>query len=71
MATSESERPLIYAAYFDKSFVNIFFHVYEYLLNQKARVKDLYQYLYQYSHQHIQSSLFDYILTTPISSLNT
>jgi hypothetical protein len=71
MAASQARRPLIYAAYFDKSFVNLFFKIYEYLLNQKATIRDLYEYLSRYSHRSNQSSLFDYILATSVSSLRS
>lgn len=64
IAASEAERPLIYAAYLDKNFVNSFAEVYQYLKAQRARVCDLYRCVEQYSTQHTRRPLFDYILHT-------
>jgi hypothetical protein len=69
MAASESVRPLIYAAYGDKNLIESFAIVYDYLLDQRALVRDLYRYLHQYSKERSQISLFDFIRKTPVSSL--
>ncbi len=69
MAASETIRPLIYAAYGDKSLVESFSIVYDYLMSKRATVGDLYRYLEKYSKGRSQLSLFDFILHTPISSV--
>ena len=69
IAASEAVRPLIYAAYGDKNLVVSFFGVYDYLLRQRATVGDLYHYLQKYCTRYQRSSLFEFILRTPISSL--
>ncbi|CAF5111060.1 unnamed protein product, partial [Rotaria magnacalcarata] len=51
MAASAAGRPLIYASYLDKKLVNSFFEVHQYLLDQKAEVRDLYRYLERYCGQ--------------------
>jgi len=71
MAASEARRPLVYAAFGDKNLVNSFSEVYNYLRNQRATVSDLYYYLHQYSDRYNQSSLFEYILRKPVSSLRS
>ncbi|CAF2384525.1 unnamed protein product [Rotaria sp. Silwood2] len=71
MAASEARRPLIYAAYHDKTLVNSFGVVYEYLKDQKATVGDLYRCLKRYFTEVDQGSLFEYILTTTISVLRS
>ncbi|CAF1569627.1 unnamed protein product [Rotaria magnacalcarata] len=72
MAASAAGRPLIYASYLDKKLVNSFFEVHQYLLDQKAEVRDLYRYLERYCGQPGRSeSLFEYILRKPISSLKS
>lgn len=71
MAASEAKRPLIYAAYWDKILVTSFAVVYAYLNDQKATVSDLYQYLQRYFTQVHRGTLFEYILNTPVSFLNS
>jgi hypothetical protein len=71
IAASEAVRPLIYAAYGDKTLVESFSIVYDYLLSQRATVRDLYRYLQRYKNGRIRSSLFDFILHTPVSSLGS
>ncbi|CAF4683694.1 unnamed protein product [Rotaria sp. Silwood1] len=71
MAASEAGRPLIYAAYLDKNLVKSFYEVYEYLFSQRARVRHLYRYLERYSIENNRRSLFEYILKTPMSSLQS
>ncbi len=71
MAASEARRPLIYTAYLDNYLFQSFSEVYQYLLHQRATVGDLYRYLEQYSNRRNSGSLFDYILSTPISSLQS
>lgn len=67
MAAAEVGRPLIYVAYKDKKVFNSLYEVYQYLLDQRATVRDLYQYLKTYCKQSSQQEpLFDYILKTPI-----
>ncbi|CAF4114273.1 unnamed protein product [Rotaria socialis] len=69
MAASEARRPLIYCSFHDKHLIESFWAIYEYLQEQKATVGDLYLYLNQYSMQHAQSTLFEFIFSTPVSSL--
>ncbi len=71
MAASEAGRPLVYAAFGDKNLVNSFSDVYNYLKNEGATVSDLYHYLHRYSDRYKQSSLFEYILSKPVSSLRS
>ena len=66
MAASEAQRPLIYAAFGDKNFVNEFADVHEFLNRQNAVVGDLYHYIHNYLPQHTSEELFDYILRHPI-----
>jgi poly(ADP-ribose) glycohydrolase len=68
MAASVAGRPLIYAAYGDKNFVNSFADVYEFLKARRTTVGDLYRYLEGYSTQHTRELLFNYILTNPLPS---
>jgi hypothetical protein len=70
MAASEAIRPLIYAAYGDKNLVESFSIVYDYLISERATVRDLYRYLQKYSNGYSRSSLFDFILKTSVSSLD-
>jgi len=71
IAASEVVRPLIYAAYGDKNLVESFSKVYDYLIAERATVRDLYRYLQRYSDRHTRSSLFEFILQTPVRSLNS
>ncbi len=71
MAASEVGRPLIYAAFGDKNLVNSFSDVYNNLMQQRATVGDLYCYLDRYADRHTESSLFEYILRKPVSSLRS
>jgi hypothetical protein len=71
MAASEVARPLIYAAFGDKNLVTSCSEVYDYLKQQRATVGDLYFYLTRYADRHMESSLFEYILQTPVSSLRS
>ncbi len=71
IAASETVRPLIYAAYGDKNLVESFSFIYDYMIAQRATVRDLYRYLQRYSNGHSRLSLFDFILQTPVSSLNS
>ena len=71
IAASETVRPLIYAAYGDKTLVESFSMVYDYLIAQRATVRDLYRYLQQYSNGHSRSAFFDFILKTPVTSLGS
>ena len=67
MAASEAQRPLIYASYHDRNFVNSFADVHEFLIRQKATVSDLYHYIKEYSTLHTRDELFDYILRHPFA----
>jgi hypothetical protein len=69
MAASVAIRPLIYAAYGDKTLVESFSTVYDYLISQQATVGDLYLYLKKYSTRHSRLSLFEFILQTSVLSL--
>ena len=69
IVASEAVRPLIYASYGDKNLVESFSAVYDYLIEQRATVRDLYRYLDRYSHERSQISLFNYISRTPVASL--
>ncbi|CAF1063214.1 unnamed protein product [Rotaria sordida] len=68
-AASQTGRSLAYLTFRDQDLVMSFYKVYEYLLNEKATVKDLCNYLQQYSTLYKKLSLFDYILQTSVSSL--
>ena len=71
MAASETGRPLIYASFGDKSLVESFSDVYDYLQKGRATVGNLYQYLHQYSKLYHRMTLFQYIQKTPVSSLRS
>lgn len=71
IAASEANRPLVYAAFHKQTLVESFWVVYNYLIDQKATVRHLWLYLQQYSSRFDQSGLFEFILTTPVSSLIT
>ena len=66
MAASEAQRPLIYAAFGDKNFVNEFAAVYEFLIRHNVVVSDLYQYMQKYCALSVREPLFDYIRQHPI-----
>jgi hypothetical protein len=68
MAASEAGRPLIYVTWHDQHLSRSLWEVYEYLTNQQATVRDLCIYLQQYSTRYDQLTLFEFILTTPVSS---
>ncbi|CAF1331347.1 unnamed protein product [Rotaria magnacalcarata] len=70
-AASEAVRPLIYATYGDKNLIESFYPVYDYLIGQRAQVQHLYRYLDQYCNGRSRSSIFDFILRTPVSSLGS
>lgn len=70
MAASEVPRPLIFSAYHDENFVLAFVHVYDYLIRQQAEVRDLHRYLRKYCSGSMPFSFFDFILSTPVSSLD-
>ncbi len=69
MAASEAGRPLVYVTWHDQGLTNSFGAIYEYLMSQQATVRDLCMYLQQYSSRFEQMTLFDFIFSTPISSL--
>ena len=69
MAASQAGRPLVYVTWHDEYLLITLWEVYEYLINQQATVRDLYIYLQQYSTAYDQMTLFEFILTTPVSSL--
>ncbi|CAF3862458.1 unnamed protein product [Adineta steineri] len=69
IAASEANRPLIYATFRNQTLVESFWTVYSYLIDQQATVRHLCLYLQQYSSQYNKSTLFEFILTTPISTL--
>lgn len=71
MAASEAHRPLTYATWHDQNLMDSLWTVYDYLLRQQAVVRDLSKYLSDYITRRPQLSLFEFILTTPISSLQT
>ena len=71
MAASETERTLLYASFGDKSLVESFSKVYDYLQKEGATVGSLYQYLHQYWKLYNQMTLFQYILRTPVASLQS
>ncbi|CAF0809366.1 unnamed protein product [Rotaria sp. Silwood1] len=71
MAASKARRPLIYAAYRDKTLVHSFGVVYEYLKAHNATVGGLYLCLEQYFTQVDRGSLFEYILNIPVSFLKS
>ena len=70
MAASEVPRPLIYAAYRDPNFTIMFLRIYDHLINENARVRHLNLYLRKYYERPSQISLFDFILSTPLQSLD-
>ncbi|CAF0712179.1 unnamed protein product [Adineta steineri] len=69
IAASEANRPLIYATFRNQTLVESFWTVYSYLIDQQATVRHLCLYLQPYSSQYNKSTLFEFILTTPISTL--
>ncbi|CAF1192584.1 unnamed protein product [Adineta ricciae] len=69
MAASEARRPLAYATWHDQNLMDSLWTVYECLLRQQATVRDISKYLLEYVTRRPQLSLFDFIRTTPISSL--
>jgi len=71
IAASEANRPLVYVTLHDQILVESFWKVYNYLIDQQATVRHLCIYLQQYSSRsrYNQSTLFEFILNTPISSL--
>jgi hypothetical protein len=69
MAASEADRPLVYVSFHDTTLIESFWVIYNYLIDQKATVRHLCLYLKQFSSQFDQSSLFEFIFTTPVSSL--
>ncbi|CAF4341089.1 unnamed protein product [Rotaria sp. Silwood2] len=71
IAASEAVRPLIYATYGDKNLIESFYEVYDYLIDQRAKVRDLYRYLDQYCNRRSRCSLFHFILQTPVSLLSS
>lgn len=62
IAASEAERPLVYAAYRDREFIESFGVLYSVLSDQKVTVGELYRYLVKYLDQRNSSSLFDFII---------
>lgn len=69
IAASQAGRPLVYLTFRDQDLVVSISKVYAYLVNEKATVRHLCQYLQAYSSKYTQFSLFDYILQTPVSTL--
>lgn len=70
MAASEAGRPLIYAAYRDRQFIDSLKEIYDNLESQKATVRDLYKYISKYVEQRDRrQSFFDFIKNTPLSVL--
>ncbi len=69
IAASEANRPLVYVTFHDQTLVESFWIIYNYLIDQQATVRHLCIYLQKYSSRYDQSTLFEFILTTPISSL--
>ncbi|CAF4308866.1 unnamed protein product [Adineta steineri] len=69
IAASEANRPLIYATFGNQTLVESFWTVYSYMIDQQATVRHLCLYLQQYSSQYNKSTLFEFILTTSISTL--
>ncbi|UJR09526.1 hypothetical protein I4U23_013764 [Adineta vaga] len=69
IAASETIRPLIYAAYGDKNLIESFSVVFDYLIDQRATVRDLYHYLKRYCEAHSRLTLFEYIRQTPVHKL--
>ena len=67
MAASEAGRPLIYAAYRDKTLVNSFAAIHKYMKDEKITIRDLYQYLRRYTSGVNRGTIFDYIQSTPAS----
>lgn len=72
IAAAEAGRPLIYAAYRDRALVNEFWDVYSYLMDNDARVSDLYKYLERYSTQLDRTqNIFEMIRNTPIEQIRS
>lgn len=69
IVASEVERPLIYAAYGDKNLIEQFAIVFDYLVGQRATVRDMYRYLKRYCETRPKLSVFDFILQTPVAKL--
>ena len=68
MAASQAGRPLAYVTWHDTNLTESFWCIYQYLANEKATVKDLCMYLKQYTKHSRRRTLFEFILTTSISS---
>ena len=69
IAASQAGRALVYLTFRDQNLVQSFYEVYEYLTKEKVTVKDLCTYLQHYATLYTKTTLFDYILQTPVSSL--
>ena len=69
IAASQAGRALVYLTFRDQLLVTSFYDVYQYLVDEKATVKDLCHYLQKYSTVHKRYALFDFILQTPVASL--
>lgn len=70
IAASKAGRPLVYLTFRDQNLVTSFSEVYDYLVREKATVKDLCAYLQQYISLYTKITLFEHILQTPVSSLH-
>ena len=71
ITVSEAKRTLAFTTWHDREIMGSFWMIYEYLRDQKATVKHLYLYLQQFSMRYNQSSLFEFIFSTLVSSLAT
>jgi hypothetical protein len=69
IAASEAERPLVYVTFHDQNLIESFWVIYNYLIEQQATVRHLCMYLQEYSSRFDQSSLFEFLLCKPVSSL--
>ena len=71
IAASKAARPLVYLTFRDQNLVESLVEVYDYLVKEKATVSDLCAYLQQYASLHTKLTLFEHILQTPVSSLQS
>ena len=69
IAASQARRPMIFAAYLDKKFVPEFEQVYDFFVQNKLQVRDLYGLLHAYCQSRTRLPVFQFILQTARSYL--
>ncbi|CAF1396985.1 unnamed protein product, partial [Adineta ricciae] len=61
MAASQTVRPMIYTAFGDKKLIESFAAIYDYLIGERATVRDLYRYLKKFCEASEKTTLFEFI----------